>query len=287
MPLRSLPGLQPTRQEKTSSFLGALLFVCGSLTLLMFIAWLSQRGESAPLVAQVSIDTSPGEPASGADGNPETVASDQAAAEEQPQVVSEAAAELLTSVSPLVTKELAELDGLGSGDQRESGRNIGPPGPAGGIVPPWERWQIRFTATDLQEYARELDALGVELGVIGGGLPQVDYAKGFALPRPLVRQGTPAAETRLRFVYRSGPLKEADRSLTEKAGIRTEGRIVCQFYSSSVQSQLAALEQAPLGGQPLSAVRRTIFGIRKEGKSCKFVVERVEFSRRPSGLAPL
>jgi hypothetical protein len=37
------------------------------------------------------------------------------------------------------------------------------------IVPPWQRWEVRFVTSGLQLYARQLDSLKVELGAVGGG----------------------------------------------------------------------------------------------------------------------
>ncbi|MFO0882995.1 MAG: hypothetical protein U0894_02215 [Pirellulales bacterium] len=57
-------------------------------------------------------------------------------------------------------------EGAGSGD----GRGVGPGGPGTSDgIPAWERWEARFTATNLNAYAAQLDFFGVELGVAGVG----------------------------------------------------------------------------------------------------------------------
>src|SRR6185503_4094646 len=86
----------------------------------------------------------------------------------------------LDSISTVVASKAQDIDAvygstsLGSGDGKGTGdgRGKGPggPGTADGI-PAYERWEIRMAATNLDEYAKQLDFFQVELGVAGGGNP--------------------------------------------------------------------------------------------------------------------
>ena len=72
----------------------------------------------------------------------------------------------------------------------------------------------------------------------GGGNPNVEYISNLSAPRPTVRIGDPKKENRLRFLHRSGELRQADRRLAAKAGVKTDGRVVFQFYDQGTYGQL-------------------------------------------------
>jgi hypothetical protein len=176
---------------------------------------------------------------------------------------------------------------LGIGEEIGDSRRKGSSGPDGSVIPDWQRWQIRYTAADVQEYAKVLDAFHVELGVMGGGEKTISYARNLSQLRPQLRQGKAEQETRLRFVFERGDLKEADRLLATQAGLSVDGRIVAQFYPDDVRQQLEILERSALGSRPLASVRHTIFEIRRGARGLQFFVERVEPVNSPGGLAPL
>ena len=77
------------------------------------------------------------------------------------------------------------------GDGR--GKGPGGPGTSDGI-PAYERWEIRMSAANLDEYAKQLDFFKVEIGVAGGGSPNVDYVSNLAAAKPTVRVGDPNLE---------------------------------------------------------------------------------------------
>ncbi|MFN0020943.1 MAG: hypothetical protein ACKVP0_22005 [Pirellulaceae bacterium] len=205
------------------------------------------------------------------------------------------AADQLKAVSALVNSELALLEGNGlsarggtgiNGDDRD-GRQVGPNGPGGPVIPAGQRWQIHYAAADIQEYAAILDAFRVELGVMGGGEPTISYARNLAQAHAQTRPGNGKEERRLHFVFTQGELKEADRALALQAGITVEGRIVAQFYPDDVKQQLELLERGAIGARPLASVRRTVFGIRKATSGWEFFVERVEPAQATVGFTPL
>ena len=74
------------------------------------------------------------------------------------------------------------------------------------------------------------------------------------------------------MTYRSGQLKAFDRQLLERAGIRTEGRIIVQFFPPKLEGQLAYLERQRAGNRPLAEIRKTVFAVNKSGGNYSFEV---------------
>lgn len=159
--------------------------------------------------------------------------------------------------------------GVGIGDSRR-------PGALGegrdDIVPPWERWEIRFTTTGLQLYAKQLDYFKVELGAVGGGNPQVDYAYNLTKSTPDRKAGKPEAETRLYMTWRDerNPIAVFDRQLLEKAGINTKRRLVLQFFTKAIEHDLLVLEAQRAKGHDPRSVLKTIFAVREVGPKFEF-----------------
>jgi hypothetical protein len=67
-------------------------------------------------------------------------------------------------------------------------------------------------------------------------------------------------------------LRQADRELAAKAGVKTDGRIVFQFYSQQTYNTLLALEAARKGSRRIKEVRRTVFGVRGTAGKYEFYV---------------
>ena len=86
--------------------------------------------------------------------------------------------------------------------------------------------------------------------------------------------GDPKAEHRLRFLQRSGDLRAADRLLATKAGVKTDGRVIFQFYSDALYQNLLAMEAARKGNRRVKDIRRTVFGVQShEGKYEFYVID--------------
>jgi hypothetical protein len=184
--------------------------------------------------------------------------------------------ETLAAVTDAVSTVAASLDametvmstrGRGGADGRKRGS---------GTIPRWQRWEVRFQATTLEAYAKELDFFGIELAALGGGRPGIDYA--FFDQGVLKSRSTDEADDdRLYFIWQGGKFKEQDRALLTRAGINPTGRILCQFYPPALENQLAVLEQQKMGGRPLKDVRRTIFAVRPAGRGYEFFVVEIQW----------
>ena len=224
----------------------------------------------------------------GADAAPMASNNEEAAGDfEEPSVEQTPGAMLDVAVEAGQT--LAEVD-LGavmpSGGQVASGKRAskigtGGPGlgfgPGDGGVPAELRWSIIYkTGQPPDEYARQLDALGVELAVI---VPpdQLLYVSNFSSPMPTKRQAAGRGDHRLYFLWQGRGRKEADIGLLTKAGV-TVGDTVFQFYPPGTEQRLAELEVRYKGRQP-AEIRVTRFTVVPTANGYDFQVVAQELLR--------
>jgi len=278
--------LRISRYDQVSGILLSALIVLGVSTLALFFIWLASRKVWSPPAVAVTVleDVGGGGsgsgPLSGGLGDLEAPSLDDVGAQSQPSID-----QAIGSVAAVVASHSADLDilegdttpgsgiGHGEGTGIGDGRGKGPGGPGTSEgVPAYERWEIRMSAASLENYARQLDYFKVELGVAGGGNPNVDYISSLAADKPKVRVGNPKDEKRLRFLQRSGELRLADRQLAAKAGVQTDGRIVFQFYDQSTYQSLLQLEAVRKGNRRIAEVRKTVFGVKESGGRYEFFV---------------
>jgi hypothetical protein len=143
-------------------------------------------------------------------------------------------------------------------------------GPGDGGVPAEQRWSIIYKqGQPADEYARQLDAIGVELAVI---VPpdQLLYVSNFSSPTPTKRQAAGRGDHRLYFLWQGRGRKESDIALLTKAGV-TVGDTVFQFYPPGTERRLAELEVRYKGRQP-AEIRVTRFTVVPSGNSYDFQV---------------
>lgn len=268
--------------DRAASWVIALNVLVGFAVLLLFLLWLSQvielRGEQSAVVLVENV-AGRGDHAAGFARDMEPPGTDELQEEVEPSLE-----QMLEAVTDVVSTQVAALDslqtahatsstGAGQGDSR-------PPGPLGegdDIIPRGERWEIRYNANNLEAYRQQLDFFQIELGVVGGGEAQVDYARNLRKPQPDVYRGPGGeSEKRLYMLWASGALRQFDRDLLRAAGIKTAGRIVLQFYPQAVEDRLALLEMEyakSKGKSSVKQIQRTIFGVRRQGAGFEYVVE--------------
>lgn len=129
----------------------------------------------------------------------------------------------------------------------KSGPSFGMNGGAEGedvfaVVPRPERWELKFQSPNLQAYAKQLDHYGIELGLVGGGIPTVDYARNFSQGLSK-RSGEGSSEKRLYFMSKQeGALLEYDRRLLGQAGFDPTDRTVLKFISPELEALLVQTE---------------------------------------------
>lgn len=274
-------SLRVSRYDQVAGMLLATLLVMGTITALMALILFADRLFWVTPAVPVTVLEDVGGGGSGQVLGSEQAFEEPTAAEVPQSGIQVPLEQALESVAAVVAAKAPDFDaiygspklgkgeGTGTGDGR--GKGPGGPGTADGI-PAYERWEIRMSAENLAEYAKQLDFFKVELAVAGGGSPVVEYVSNLSAAKPTVRIGDPKDEHRLRFLHRSGELREGDRQLATKAGVKTEGRVVFQFYNDATYKSLLALEAARKGNRRVKDVRRTVFGVRANKGGYEFYV---------------
>ena len=293
MPASTTTSLVVSRYDQVAGSLLSMLIVMGVLVAALFLVWVASLPVRIPTAAPVKVLEDVGGGGFGDSFTPGMQRdffepnSEELPLPQSTETTTTAITDSIAAVSSVVSAEAQTLDylegpsgghGRGEGTGMGDGRGKGPGGPGTSDgIPAWERWEVRMSAERLEDYARQLDFFGVELGVAGGGNPNVDYITNVSAPKPKVRAGLPKDERRLRFMHRSGQLRQADRQLAEKAGVNTAGRVVFQFYSPQMYNTLLTLENARMGNRRIIEVRRTVFGVRQVRGKYEFYVISQEY----------
>ncbi len=279
-PTPSAGGLGVSRYDQVAGLLVAVLLVFGLVTFMMFLIWLSSQlfwvRAAAPVTMLEDV---------GGGGSGQLQAGEREMEEPNPEELQELTdppvEQSLESIASIVNVEAVQLEalegnvglGTGEGTGTGDGKGAGPGGPGTSDgIPAWERWEVRMRAESDAEYARQLDFFKIELGVAGGGNPNVDYISNLSSAKPTVRHGDPKNEKRLNFLHRSGELRQADRRLAAKAGVKTDGRVVFQFYDQQTYQLLLSLEAAKKGNRRIKEVLRTVFAVRGSAGRYEFYV---------------
>lgn len=279
--------LRVTAYDRVAAWLIALLVLVGLTATVLFIIWLTTvlvlRRVSKPI--EMIQYPGRGDHAEGYERDPEPPGLEEVDIEmEQPtleasmEAVTDLASTVAASLETFETDALLTAKGSGRGDSR-------PPGPEGegdDVVPPWERWEIRYSTASIEEYARQLDFFRIELGAAGGS-KLIDYAYNLSNNPPARRQGSGKDEKRVYLTWRSGTLRQFDEQLLARAGIPTNGRIVMQFIPEEVYNELHRLEFENARDRPPTEWLRTIFGVRAVGRGFELYVIDQTFRAAPRG----
>ncbi len=285
--------LKTQKVDIVSSLLLSLLYIVGLVVFLLFVLWLTENftwkaGDLTVLTENVA---GRGDHAEGFERDIEPPGAEEVEELAEPtlaetlEAVTEAATSVAASVDAIDSDSTASVSGTGRGDSR-------PPGPLGegdDIIPRFERWELKFQAKGLKQYAQQLDFYKIELACIGGGVPTVDYAFNLSTA-PQKRSGTSAEENklaRLYFMWRTeSPLKQYDQQLLEQAGVRTSGRQILKFIPKDLENQLAHIEldyAKSKGHNSVKEIAKTIFESRASASGgFEFVVIEQRY-RTPNG----
>ena len=139
-------------------------------------------------------------------------------------------------------------------------------------VPESQRWQISFpSGTTEVEYARQLSALGVELGVVRSD-GTVEYLANPGEADPKRRTGPRADEKRIYWTWSKGNLVKADKSLLKNAGIDAGEDIILHLWPEATAAKLTKLEQEFKGRKP-SDIFLTRFAVKRTFRGYEVYVE--------------
>jgi hypothetical protein len=144
-------------------------------------------------------------------------------------------------------------------------------GPGDGGVAREQRWSIIYSPGQTpDQYARQLDALGVELAVVASA-DQLLYISHFSNPTPTKRHAAGRSDHRLYFLWQGRGRKPSDIELFKRAGVPIGDENVFQFYSPDAERRLAELEVRYKGRSP-GEIRITRFQVVPKGNSYDFTV---------------
>jgi hypothetical protein len=222
------------------------------------------------------IDVTGADTAAAASNNEEEAADfEEPSVRQTPAAMLDAVAEAGQSLAEVDLGAVMPGGGPVASGKRASKLGTGGPGlgfgPGDGGVPAEQRWSIVYNpGQTIEEYARQLDAFGVELAVVSGP-NQLTYVSKFSDAVPTKRYGSGQGDERLYFLWQGRGRKASDVALLRKAGIEVGEGVVMQFYPKAVEAQLAQLEVRYRRRQP-AEIRFTRFGVVPEGGSYNFVV---------------
>ncbi len=269
--------------DRVASLLISLLIFFSLAAVFLFVVWATNRvfarQEAVPVVLQDVGGGSPdgiaGESIEIESPNQDEIA-EETDLEDEPEL-QETLAMVMDTIAtreadladPTLSDEMSSSrSGASSGDGRAPGLGSGDGAPG---VPRAQRWEIRFAdGATLQEYAKQLDFFGIELGAIGA-TSTVYYASKLASGKPAQRTGPGDQEQRLYMSWQGGSLRAADKALLSRAGIKTDGRLLVQFYPAETENLLLGLELA-YKGRDQGEIRKTVFGVREAGGGYEFYV---------------
>lgn len=280
------PVLQVTRYDRAIAgvlaVFAGLTFAFGGVT----TVWLTNRTNTKVTTVPVELLELPGGDEDGSpdetlrvdspdperpDAAPEEENAEETEVEQTLETVvemSDAATELVQQQFEIGVRNVGKA-GSASGTGR---RGLGV-GPGVGGIPREQRWYVRYgDRLTVDEYARQLDFFGIELGAL---LPdkRLAYVSKLTQGTPAVRYtSSGAGEQRLYMSWQGGERRRADLELIGRAGLQVPFETtVLHFYPPETETMLARLEHDYLN-RPVAQIKRTYFSVERDGAGYKFVV---------------
>jgi|GEM_PF-1299970 len=227
-------SMQANSADGISSLLLTIAVMLGAAVAMLFMLFLMQMDwtrQTQSLTLEVEQIAGRGDHAAGFERDFDPPGADEVeqltepAMEQTIQMVTDAISSIAASMDTITSATSLSGEGTGKGDSR-------PPGPEGeGVdgVHRGERWELKFSARDRKAYATQLEAFGIELAAIGGGIATIDYASNLG-KTPTPRSGTRDQEKRLFFTYvTNNALMQYDKALLQAAGVNIRDRTILKF----------------------------------------------------------
>lgn len=291
-PASDLSGLASRRSMRArhvdlvSSLLMAVLVMSACCVLVMLTIWLTGT-ELIPQLERPSPTTRLTSASSAASVYEfEMPATEEIVALKEPslqQVVQQVDSVDLASLAAGASDELGQ--GSSAAGQSTAGQS-GHDGPSDwdsagdDLVPRFQRWHLVFQAPSQTVYARQLDALNIELGAFGGDLPGIDVASNLSSTIHHRHNDQPKTEQRLYFSWAiptASTIRLAgfERRLLSQAGVAVAGRQIVKFLPVELENQLAIMEldyARSRGVDSVAQIARTVFHCQSDGADYRFVV---------------
>ncbi len=269
--------LQVSAYERVASMMLSMLILVIVTVVILLSVWFSSRFLGSQIAVPVKLEQidemGTGEGSIG-DSTEYDVPPGEKLDFEQPEVrdtlavVADAVAAQAGGLEDPVLGDTPQGSPYGQGGRGGYGNNpYGKGGKPGRI----RRWEIQFAEENtLETYAQQLDYFKIELGVL---MPddKVIYVYNLSKAVPDQRTGSVDAEKRYYLTWRRGDLEQADRELFGRAGVNTERRPILKFLPAEVEATLVQLERERAGND-VKNIRKTRFGIRREGAGFAFFV---------------
>ncbi len=269
-----------------SLFIGILL-TCS----MVVVVWMTNRLPKPPEAIPVELVELPG---GAEDGSPDETlrvdspepetrdASPADVADDQTEIAE--AVEAVVEMSEAATQQVQQQFETGIQNTGKVGRATGTGrrglgvGPGTGGMPREQRWFVKFgDRTAVNEYARQLEFFGIEVGAL---LPdgRLAYLSKPTANVPDVRYSkSGSGENRLYMTWQGGERRVADVQLFAKANVPIQAdTLIFHFYPKNTENMLAQLELS-YRGRTVNQIRRTYFAVEPDGLGYKFSVYRQIF----------
>lgn len=280
------PVIHVTRHEQVSSFLMALTGGLCLSVLLLGTIWYSTHlpranapvpveliefagGTEEGVVGETLQLESPAE--ASRDPNLAEIPSEETEVQEMLDNVLENASEAVNQ-----SQKQFELDTRNAGkpgSAKGTGRRALGHGPGEKGFPREQRWFVRYADQQTaEEYGRQLDYFGIELGaIVAGKMIYLSKLSG-AAPQSRTAPGG-SGEDRLYMTWQGGSRKVADLQIFQRAGVQVGSGMIFQFYPKATENQLAQLEFT-YKNRRADEIRRTYFAVRPTDDGYEFYVTR-------------
>lgn len=254
--------------DSVASGLVSSVVIVGAIVFGLLAVWYSMRSSVPGLgfPTEIAGEAGRGDHAAGIGkeilppGSEDAENLNEPSAEQLVTAITQASSEIAGSMLSTNSNADASFGSGGSGDRRAPG----PLGKGDDVIPMHQRWDLRFQAGSLAQYAQQLDFHGIELACVGGS-SMIDYASRLS-KSPQKRSGTADEENRqqrLFFVWRTdNPLKRFDEQLLSQAPIKTEGRLILKICPEELKQKMLELEGDKLassGHNSVQEIAKTVF----------------------------
>jgi hypothetical protein len=256
-------GTKVTGYDKLNAFLIAAIMMFGTLATILFLIWYTSvwEGSERPIIIEPSISEDSG------DSKPEGVAEDELepGVEDFPEIDVPQLAMALEAVSDAVSAVRANSEAVSGnaavmGRGRGAGSRDGGGDGNGGGIPEYKRWVINYEASDIEQYASQLNHFNIDIGVVKSNSNAIYRIRDVASGGQVINSDREKEDKTLRFTHKKRRMKRWDQVLAKRAGSDTSEAFLCQFYPESTRAKIRLVEATALAeaGRKLSEVRQTI-----------------------------
>lgn len=264
-------SLQTTGFDRVNSLLCSALGLVGLLVFGMFLVWMVNDFRS-PFESTESGNVLEFP----ADNDDRTESSEDMVEDE---VERRSFEEMLQLVSA-TTSELSNViaGGMNGDDRRSTTKRPGDPDPDPvGVV---RKWEVRYEVASLDEYARQLDFFGIELGAVSLDDNRIVRIGGLSEGRSQAMSDRADEQETVYFAHKQPRLKAWDRRMVDSESFGFEFEVV-HLFPEQITAQMgkAELDYVSSLGREEDEILKTLFELHPEGDGWKIRVAKMEFNK--------